>query len=144
MPPPPTAGGNLKKIHHDLLHIDAGVPKLNNRIRSHAHAVTDWIYCPESLKPQEAHGLRPWASLGFSAVNPVSYCMEGTSLFYFTTYYNKKNLSGRRPRCKNGPGGCINDRLRPEWVFFILLNASKQINKQTNKQQENNPPNRVA
>ena len=32
-----------------------------------------------------------------------------------------------------------------ERVFFILLNASKQINKQkTNKQQENNPSNRVA
>ena len=65
-------------------------------------------------------------------------------------YYNKKNLSGskrsfiqppdsflhrgRRPRCKNESGGCINDRLRPERVFFILLHASKQINKQINKQ----------
>ena len=40
----------------------------NNKIRSPTHAVTDWIYCPEapgSPRPQ--------------AVNPVSYCMEGTS-----------------------------------------------------------------
>ena len=60
-------------------------------------------------------------------------------------YYDKKNLSGRnrsfiqppdsflhrgrRPRCKNESEGCINDRLRPERIFFILLNTSKQINK---------------
>ena len=32
-------------------------------------------------KPREARGLRPWASRGFWAVNPVSYCMGVTSDF---------------------------------------------------------------
>ena len=31
--------------------------------------------------PREARGLRPWASRGFQAVNPVSYCMGVTSYF---------------------------------------------------------------
>ena len=42
------------------------------KIRSHAHAVTDCIYCSEPLG-------RPRAAQGFWAVNTVSYCLEGTS-----------------------------------------------------------------
>ena len=33
----------------------------------------------ETLKPREAHGLRPWA-----------YCKRGTSIFYFTTFLEYK------------------------------------------------------
>ena len=60
--------------------------KLHIRIRSPAvQKLTSFSV----WKPWEAHDCRPRASQGFQAEKPVSVCMGGTALFYFTTLKKK-------------------------------------------------------